>query len=162
MTTDPLSLDSYQNILFSLLAFHNHPSTMQTYPTSITIITHAFKRRRFLELHLPALRWPADRVDFIGINPPGTPLAALEQAEQRNGWDLWALDRYGAGGDLSGKRRKRDVWGVQAAGYPEEKIADERVRKLVRWKGPEVFACRVPWESKGCTVAACEICREGS
>ncbi|KAK0517448.1 hypothetical protein JMJ35_000603 [Cladonia borealis] len=60
---EPYATDSYQNTLFSLLLFRrltNH------YPNHITIISHDFKRARFLELHIPAIRWPKDRVNFIG------------------------------------------------------------------------------------------------
>jgi hypothetical protein len=59
--------DSFQNVLFSILAFRRERGR---YPDSITIITHAFKERRFLDLHAKALRWPADRIRVHGINPP--------------------------------------------------------------------------------------------
>ena len=57
---EPHALDSYQNILFSLLTFYAHSSRFRQqryYPSSMTIVSHAFKRARFLDLHLPALRW---------------------------------------------------------------------------------------------------------
>jgi hypothetical protein len=59
--------DSYQNVLFSVLAFRKY---VGYYPNQITIITHAFKEKRFLELHAKALRWPSDRFRVFGINPP--------------------------------------------------------------------------------------------
>lgn len=61
--------DSYQNLLFSILLFRRRTGY---YPTNLTIITHAFKIDRFLNLHTKALRWPACRVKVLGINPPFT------------------------------------------------------------------------------------------
>ncbi|KAG4427256.1 hypothetical protein IFR05_017260, partial [Cadophora sp. M221] len=63
---DNQALDSYHNILFPLLLFHTHT---HTWPSLLTIITHAFKRPRFMTLHIPALRYPAHRVRFVGIDP---------------------------------------------------------------------------------------------
>jgi hypothetical protein len=61
--------DSYQNVLFSILSFRRRTGY---YPRDLTIITHAFKNDRFLYLHAKALRWPADHVRALGINPPFT------------------------------------------------------------------------------------------
>lgn len=64
---EELATDSFQNVLFSILAFRRRCGT---YPREITIITHAFKESRFLNLHAKALRWPAKRIEVLGINPP--------------------------------------------------------------------------------------------
>lgn len=61
--------DSYQNVVFSILAFRRRTGY---YPRHLIIITHAFKNARFLRLHAKALRWPVDRVKVLGINPPFT------------------------------------------------------------------------------------------
>ena len=53
MTAESHATDSYQNVLFSLLHFRRKTSSS---PTHITIISHEFKRARFLELHIPAIR----------------------------------------------------------------------------------------------------------
>jgi hypothetical protein len=49
--------DSYQNLLFSLLRFRLHTGH---YPRRITVVTHEFKRRRFLECHFPAIGFSAN------------------------------------------------------------------------------------------------------
>lgn len=59
--------DSYQNLLFSILLFRQ---IYGHYPSQICIVTHAFKRDRFLDLHAKAIRWPVNRIQFLGINPP--------------------------------------------------------------------------------------------
>ena len=61
--------DSYQNVLFSVLGFRRRTGY---YPERLTIVTHAFKNERFLHLHSKALKWPAERVKVLGINPPFT------------------------------------------------------------------------------------------
>jgi uncharacterized SAM-binding protein YcdF (DUF218 family) len=61
--------DSYQNLLFSILAFKKHHGY---YPREIILITHTFKEQRFLNLHAKSIRWPSDRIRVLGINPPFT------------------------------------------------------------------------------------------
>lgn len=63
---EELATDSYQNLLFSVLAFHRN---FGSYPSHIKVITHDFKCARFRELHARAVRWPAERFEAIGINP---------------------------------------------------------------------------------------------
>lgn len=59
--------DSYQNLLFSIVLFRQ---TYGYYPRETVVITHAFKRDRFLDLHAKAIRWPLNRIRILGINPP--------------------------------------------------------------------------------------------
>lgn len=59
--------DSYQNLLFSIVLFRQ---TYGYYPHEIVIITHAFKKDRFLDLHAKAIRWPLNRIRVFGIDPP--------------------------------------------------------------------------------------------
>ncbi|KAI9780111.1 MAG: hypothetical protein M1816_003166 [Peltula sp. TS41687] len=168
ITTESLSLDSYQNVLFSLLTFHAY--TGGVYPTHLAIVTHDFKRARFLDLHLPALRWPRDRVCVVGIDPPTTTTSRLEleEGERLRGWDLWRRDPYGVGWELRGKRRVRDVWGLQTeeegegeghgvwirmegegVGAGGRLELGEGVGRLLGWKGPERFEGRLPWDGEG-------------
>lgn len=51
----------------------------------MTIVTHDFKVQRFLDVHLPACRWPRGAVQFKGIDPPEnvTPRKALDAGEAR-------------------------------------------------------------------------------
>ncbi|KAL5333346.1 hypothetical protein BJX70DRAFT_392272 [Aspergillus crustosus] len=123
LSAETHATDSYQNVLFSLLQFRVHTGV---YPQKLTVITHEFKRERFLGCHFPALGLRAedeDRVSLIGINPPEevTPL--------REG------DMYSVREELKGKRVKRGrahgmergLWvGVGLEGVVEE---------LVYWDG---------------------------
>ena len=141
--------DSYQNVLFSILHFHTLTSN---YPTHITIISHAFKRGRFLELHCHAIRWPLSQLEYIGIDPPEsvTPRNVLDQGESEKGYGVWEQDLYGVGSVLLGKREKRGwkACAVEVLG----KGKGERIDALLKWKGgpagKEVYGGKLPWEGQ--------------
>ncbi|RKU44373.1 hypothetical protein DL546_002845 [Coniochaeta pulveracea] len=124
------ALDSYYNILFSLVLFWR---THAVWPEHVTIVSHAFKKARLVDGHCAAIGFPLDRVDFIGINPPGieeTPApdqggngglalsehAASVKAAVMTGvsqtLDDWVKDPHGVGEVLAGKRRKRNPWSI--------------------------------------------------
>jgi hypothetical protein len=64
---DESATDSFQNVIFSIMSFRKHHGY---YPSEITIVAHAFKKKRLLNLHAKAIRWPADRIRVLGIDPP--------------------------------------------------------------------------------------------
>lgn len=116
------ALDSHQNILFSLVHFWRCVDPPHTrWPARLTIVSHAFKRRRLVGAHCAAVGWwglgnhqspgedQEEEVVFVGINPPGVPevLAAEERAVE-----AWGRDPQGRGEALRGKRRGRNPWGV--------------------------------------------------
>ena len=148
MSAEIHATDSYQNLLFSILHFH---SLTSGYPAQITLISHAFKRPRFLDLHCRALRWPLSRVTYIGLDPPEnvTPRNVLEQGELERGYGVWEDDLYGVGSVLGEKREKR--------GWEEDALEtvvrgkDGSVDRLLEWKGGvdgrEVYTGRLPWDT---------------
>ncbi|KAI9809118.1 MAG: hypothetical protein M1825_002407 [Sarcosagium campestre] len=135
ITIDDKALDSFQNLLFPLLHFHiatGHP------PTHITIVSHAFKRRRFVELHARALRWPVDRLTYIGIDPPPdvTSPETLHSGELERGWRPWSVDLYGVRGELRSKRDGRNPWCIdQQLVLERYEAAAPGVAGLMAWKG---------------------------
>src|SRR6266480_1230743 len=64
---EELATDSYQNLLFSILVFRKN---FGLYPSHVKVVTHDFKSAGFRELHAKAVRWPVERFEVIGINPP--------------------------------------------------------------------------------------------
>lgn len=119
--------DSLQNLLFSLLMFRKR---IGRYPKNIRIVTHAFKSKRFLELHAPAIRWPKDRIQVQGIDPIMS-IAEIEstlQGEEKLGYAPWAQDPLGNGEVLSGKRKQRG-WNEKQARVLLEGL-EESVQKL--------------------------------
>ncbi|OBR07170.1 DUF218 domain-containing protein [Colletotrichum higginsianum IMI 349063] len=142
--TDALALDSYHNILHSLLLFRRlHAS----WPRTLTVVSHAFKRPRIVDGHCVAIGFPPGRVRFVGINPPGMRDAADTRGAQGNGGndgggciktgaiegvqravDEWTQDPHGVGPSLAGKRRARNPWGLDDRLFTSE---EERARSGV-------------------------------
>ena len=127
--TECYATDSFQNILFPLLLFPTFANSFATPKSStgsiqqgsdhlihLTIISHAFKRHRFMDLHLPALYFPTSPVRFkyIGIDSPmdEAKRAEAEAGELSRGVKAWEQDPYGVGKVLAEKRRARG-WRVE-------------------------------------------------
>ncbi|KAI9833605.1 MAG: hypothetical protein M1819_003558 [Sarea resinae] len=143
VSTEDLATDSFQNVLFSILRFR---TLVGHYPSRITLVSHAFKRERFVALHARALRWPLQALDYVGIDPPPeiTPRAVLVAGERERGVGLWARDLYGARSQLREKRVQR---GWRQELLPE--VEETSVMGLVRWEGGEsgleLYPYRLPW-----------------
>jgi hypothetical protein len=175
---DDNATDSFQNVLFPLLLFKLHAARSQnfeapiddntkecrTFPEHMTIIGHEFKRRRFEDLHLPAVRWPTDprRFKYVGSDPPMDAEKRMEvlEGEMQRGYGAWQKDLYGAGDVLANKRMARGwtmdknkelettmnrVW--QYSGFKENILA------LLLWNGgptrKELYTGRLPWDAYG-------------
>ncbi|KAJ5516214.1 hypothetical protein N7527_007774 [Penicillium freii] len=135
--------DSYQNLLFSLIQFRVYAGV---YPQRVTVVTHEFKRARFMQCHFPAVGLVpvgleqedhAHKVAVIGINPPEeiTPAETLTRGEAMNGIGLWRGDLYGVNSDLVGKRVKRG-WspGMENDIFPNLGLGNV-VLHLIRYDG---------------------------
>ncbi|KAJ6014760.1 DUF218 domain protein [Penicillium herquei] len=142
IVTEDYATDSYQNVLFSILRFKLHTGI---YPHRVTVVTHEFKRARFMECHFPAvglLPPVADQqldlgygISVVGINPPEevTPLESLVQGEAGRGIGLWRQDLYGTGEELAGKRAARGWKSGMETGVFVQVGLEEVVEKLVYW-----------------------------
>ncbi|TKA62428.1 hypothetical protein B0A55_11364 [Friedmanniomyces simplex] len=137
--------DSYQNLLFSILRFRE---LVGQYPEDVVVVTHAFKERRFLELHVPAIKWPPGRIRVQGINPPFTleELQQTQKLEHERAYELFVQDPYGMRSPLADKRRARN-WDPAVA---RSLAAEGPVEQLLEWNGGEsgreIFAGKLPWE----------------
>lgn len=118
------ALDSYQNILFSIIQFWRRTG-YSDWPTHLTIVSHAFKRRRLVSAHCAALGFvdgdrhtqPRRGVTFVGINPPGVP-EVVENEEKAV--EAWVHDPQGQSSGLRGKRRGRNPWKVSQTLFLDE------------------------------------------
>ena len=140
--------DSFQNLLFSILRFRQ---VTGRYPTSVTVITHAFKQSRFLDLHAPAIKWPSHRIRVQGVNPPFTRTEnnQAEAGEVHRARKLFENDPYGVGPELSSKQLDR---GFSPAAVEDAYMdVEPEVYTLLRWtggsSGRETFPFPLPWES---------------
>ncbi|KAI5851819.1 hypothetical protein BZA05DRAFT_337725 [Tricharina praecox] len=161
-TTETQALDSYQNLVFSLLRFRE---VTGGWPERVTVVSYEFKRRRFVDLHRAAIGWPGARFEFVGVDPEWTGVEGererelVEQGEWRNARRLWERDPYACGiggeeeeggvrgGELREKRRGRNAG--RRRGYVLDGV-DASVKRLLGWcseGGSEgrMFDERLPW-----------------
>ena len=110
--------------------------------------------KRFLDLHCAAIKWPLDRVTYIGIDPPPevTPKRALDEGEAK-ALEAWKVDLYGVGHELSSKRVKRG-WepdSAEMATLLSIQSLEPVVKELVMYDGGScgnaIFPKRLPWMS---------------
>ncbi|KAI8329634.1 hypothetical protein BC941DRAFT_442437 [Chlamydoabsidia padenii] len=99
--------DSYENVLFSLCRFAEMTSD---YPNRLTVIGFGFKRPRFEELHIPAIRYPLDQFDYIGIDPPDDDIERARQGELVNSYTPFSIDYYACHGTLRQKKLERNPY----------------------------------------------------
>jgi hypothetical protein len=162
MFVEERATDSFQNILLSLIQFPLFVQQLREdsgtkveplYPDKLTIISHEFKRARFMELHIPAIHFPLSRTAFIGIDPPFSPdrLAGIAEGDRLRGYGAWEKDLYAAGPVLS---RKRTTRGWDGSNFEREvlsRLNDRSIEGLCEWKGGEsgieIWDGRAPWES---------------
>lgn len=67
MLVEEYATDSYENLLFSIARFREYTGK---YPDLITIVGLEFKKERFQNVHRTALRFPASKFRYVGIDPP--------------------------------------------------------------------------------------------
>jgi len=114
-------------------------------------VSYAFKKRRYIELHRRAIRFPVERFSYVGIDPIFRNAAEVEAfmaGEQNNAVTLWEKDPYACReGGLRSKRRERNLgrryWAYRESAGPE-------VLKLLGWcdrggRSGEWFEGRLPW-----------------
>ncbi|KAF3050375.1 hypothetical protein E8E11_009889 [Didymella keratinophila] len=130
--------DSLQNLLFSILLFRQ---TIGWYPKNIRVITHAFKSKRFLDLHAPAIRWPKDRIQVQGLDPvmSSAEIESTLEGEEKSGYGPWKQDPLGTGSILSGKRKQRGWEDEQAKKLTQG--LEKSVMKLLQGEASE----GLPW-----------------
>jgi len=159
---DRYATDSYQNILCSLIQFPlfvrrlvpartRDKSLSMPLPSKLTVISHDFKRARFLDLHLPALRWGRE-TKYIGIDPPfdAVKMAEIQTGDRLRGYGAWKGDLYGTGEVLGRKRRGRGWDAEEFRRQVLEMLPSAREREmvsgLVGWHGGSLYTGDLPWD----------------
>lgn len=142
--TEEFATDSFQNLLFSICRFYE---VTGKYPSKITMVSFTFKQRRFETLHAPSLLWPADRFQYVGVDPPATTgfdLAEATRGEFENAAKPFESDPYGCHSDvLRVKRRERNPF----SRTPPYGLSCPDMKELLNYCGPEIIAQeKVPWQ----------------
>lgn len=91
-TTEQYARDSYENLLFSIARFFE---VVGQYPSQVTIIGYEFKRKRYMDLHRSAIKFPVSHFEYIGIDPADFDAKAAEVGETNNARALFEKDLYG-------------------------------------------------------------------
>ncbi|CCK67987.1 uncharacterized protein KNAG_0A02990 [Huiozyma naganishii CBS 8797] len=152
INTEEFSLDSFDNLLFSLCRFKE---ITNAYPTHITIVGFAFKQLRFLKYHAAAIDYPSDDITYIGIEPLPLGYSAerlskyysdIQRNENKNALNLFENDWYGQREVLLKKKQSRN---------PFQRYPGYETLKLLHWDKllahsdeshfREFIAGRMPW-----------------
>ncbi|KAI7867572.1 hypothetical protein BDF14DRAFT_670038 [Spinellus fusiger] len=109
MVTEEFARDSHENLLFSFCRFSEITGH---YPSSVTVVGFEFKRSRFQDIHRASLRYPADRFEYIGIDPPHSVLGAddWKTGEALYSYGPFQKDKYGCHGTLRQKKIDRNPY----------------------------------------------------
>ena len=134
-TTEEFALDSLQNLLYGICRFRE---VTGGYPGGIVAVGWKFKAARF-DLHRRALRFPAARFRYEGVNDPPTLEENLPFEKARAA--LFERDPYGATAEPSAKREARNAF-RRHHGYGE---SCPELAALLEHRGPELFAGPLPW-----------------
>jgi len=142
-TTEEFATDSFENLLFSIARFRE---VTGEYPRKITVVSFSFKRRRFETLHAHALRWPADRFAYVGVDPPastGFNLQRSIEGESKNAAAPFEKDPYGCYSVvLQEKRKSRNPF----QRTPPYGLSCPEMRELLEFCGPELILVeQIPW-----------------
>jgi hypothetical protein len=134
--------DSFQNLLLSILLFRR---TTGIYPKEIRVITHAFKAKRFLNLHAPAISWPPNQIRVHGIDPVMSQAEYEDTArgEDQLGYSSWQDDSFGTGETLARKRTLRG-WDENRVGELCEGLEDSVQHLLLDGKTAEPLPWTLP------------------
>jgi len=108
VVSESFALDSFQNLLFSLARFRE---VTGLYPRKITVVGFGMKKRRFVELHRKAIRWPESDFQYVGLDVTGDNSIAYA-GENQFGYTPYSKDLYGCHDELLAKRRRRNPFQV--------------------------------------------------
>jgi hypothetical protein len=135
-TTEEFSLDSMLNLIYGICRFRESTGR---YPDRLTVVGWRFKQQRF-DVHRQALRFPAERYRYVGVNDP--PEVETHRPFEAGRRDAFLRDPYGASADLAQKRDGRNPF-RRRHGY---EISCPELADLLGHRGPEIFAGPLPWD----------------
>ncbi|EJU03950.1 hypothetical protein DACRYDRAFT_76221 [Dacryopinax primogenitus] len=147
VTTEEYSLDSFQNLLFSIARFRE---VVGRYPEKITVVGFGMKEPRFTHLHRKAIRWPLtpETWNYVGVDLEGSVKDVAMEGEREYGYIPFTRDLYGCHGPLLDKRKRRNP---HSRHHPFHSSAPE-LRYLFEWcptDGIQPFRAPLPWDMHG-------------
>ncbi|ODV95920.1 hypothetical protein PACTADRAFT_19239, partial [Pachysolen tannophilus NRRL Y-2460] len=107
--------DSFENLVFAISRFKQ---IYNSYPKKITIVGYEFKKSRFLDYHVKAIKFPVTNVEYVGIDPQlddSTPenekekfQKDLKENEYAFALKFFMSDEFGIKAPLAVKKEQRD------------------------------------------------------
>jgi len=139
VTSENFALDSFQNLLFSIARFRE---VTGTYPKRITVVGFGMKKKRFVELHRKAIRWPEADFDYIGVDVKGDTSLAYA-GENQFGYTPYSKDLYGCHNALLAKRRRRNPFQI----FHPYHVSAPEMAGLFEWcpRRNLIFPGWLPW-----------------
>jgi hypothetical protein len=134
-TTEEFARDSFENLLFSICRFYE---CVQSYPENITVVSWAFKGKRF-DLHRDTISFPKSNFVFKSVNNPIDLIVAKKNEEKAA--SQFSEDVYGTGDDLGKKRVDRNPFNRK---HPYE-ASNPKVAEFLRHTGQERYTGTLPW-----------------
>jgi hypothetical protein len=135
--SEQFARDSFENLLFSIARFKKQ---IGKWPQKMTALGWQFKARRF-DLHRRAMKWSAERFQYIGVNNPEG--AALEKAIISEAATIQAVERdlFLTGPEFLAKRELRDPFHRQ---HPYRGI-DPELDNLFDFLDRNTYSHSFPW-----------------
>ena len=143
--SEDFARDSYENVLFSICRFREITGR---YPARVTVVNWEYKRERFEKLHRTAIRFPADRFNYVGIDFADALKLAGEKVPQnlRTFSDKMTVDRvrkdmYVCEGHKTTRITRNPNFRV--APYL---VSCPELSRLLLHCGPDLFGGPLPWD----------------
>ncbi len=135
-STEEFSIDSFLNVIYGLCRYREITGS---YPERTVAVGWKFKGPRF-DLHRAAVRYPATRFTYVGVNDPPRLAENIHfETVRRQGF---VTDPYGTEPEPAAKRRARNVFHRQhgyASSCPE-------LAGLLGHAGPALYDGPLPWD----------------
>lgn len=142
-TTEEFATDSFQNLLFSICRFYE---VTGNFPQKITVVSFTFKENRFSKMHAVAIRWPAEKFVYVGVDPDletGFILSEAQKGEFENAAKPFTTDPYGCHSEvLKEKRKERNPFNR----FPPYRLSCPAMQEVLQFCGPEIIESELlPW-----------------
>ncbi|CAG8460974.1 4942_t:CDS:2 [Paraglomus occultum] len=139
-TTEEYARDSYENLLFSLCRFYEFTGH---YPRNVTVVGFEFKKKRFIELHRAAVKFPEERFSYVGIDPDR--IIQGKQPKKIDVFESFKNDLYGCSGKLREKKLARNPF-RRSHPYRQSCPSIAALFNYCPKKKASVYPDNVPWE----------------
>src|SRR6185503_18100373 len=116
------------------------------WPESITVVGWEFKAKRY-DLHRQALKWPASRFTYVGVNNPVGEEFEKAKAGERSKIDSVARDLFVTGPEWRSQRELRDPFQRR---HPYRGI-DRNLDELFDYLDRDTLTSVLPWVANGRT-----------